>query len=1161
MKHGQGAWEGPVGRGLRAVISVVALGTLGSPAAAQGSVAGCGEWAFVPSPNPNGAARLNDVHVIAPWDVWAVGWFDGPLDGSCCNQWQSLTLHWNGSAWSLVPSPSPAPNASTTQVQLEAVGAVNGTDVWAVGGKRDQDAGGYTGTRVLAMRWDGFAWQDMNAPWPANRDGSVYTGASGEQLYDVVALPSGEAWAVGRYWHEEPSGVITWPGVALRWNGGGFDVFELPMISPSGRQWAKAVAALSSGDVWAVGDGDGASSPAYIWHWNGSSWSPVPGPTPGADRALNAVIALAADDVWAGGWYRDASYNYFPLILHWNGSSWTQVPTPAGGDEFAAWAPDHILTYGTNGWAHWDGTAWTPAPGPAGVGNPVVRGVDVVNPCELWVAGWQYAPEGETTLTVKLEPTGPPGDADGDGVTDALDNCPSLFNPDQADCDGDGAGDACELVAGTALDCNGNLTPDDCETFTDCNANDVPDECEPDCNGNGAADACDIMGGASADCDGNGVPDECDVSADCNRNGVSDGCDIAGGGSSDTNANGYPDECEALGPDFATVSTIQDVVDFGGAQRMDDLPGPDGRVSFREALIAVNNTPGPQTVAFNIPPEDWDPLFGDEAVLRLENGLFLVTDDETTIDFTTQTAFTGDRNPNGGEVGIYGYEVNAWGFEAIRIRANGCTVRGLGRVLQRGYGVRIEGNDNRVIGSTIRGPFYAAVYISGGWQGPVVHGNVVGGAVPGEGNVLSSGNDGVRIDAPAADNVVIGNVLSGSFSGVSIRGGSSGNRIGGPTAAERNVISNAGHYGEEGCPVGAQVSIEDSPGNAVQGNFIGLTEDGSASAGQYGTVGVGVRNSSETIVRGNVIGGILVVGTNHCAGIHYGDAVQVSGSSWGTVIQDNRIGTDTTGVSPVVNVAGVRVVSWPQGGAPAATRVEGNVIAFSETQGVVVGPDVAGVTIRGNSIFENGGLGIDLSGTGNGGQSAPVVASAVTDDAMIFVEGSLAAAPQTSYAIELFASPSCDPTGSGEGQAFLGSVVVTTDAGGVAPFAFTAGVFVPPGSALTATATALATGNTSEFSPCRIVEAGACASPPGEVHDVAMDGDQMTVMWAPYGPSVAYDVARGDVDGLRAGDEAACIATGLTAPSFADATTPGVGSGFYYLVRANNACGPGPWHG
>ena len=36
-----------------------------------------------------------------------------------------------------------------------------------------------------------------------------------------------------------------------------------------------------------------------------------------------------------------------------------------------------------------------------------------------------------------------PGDSDGDGIPDVIDNCPSVFNPDQADANGDGHGDAC----------------------------------------------------------------------------------------------------------------------------------------------------------------------------------------------------------------------------------------------------------------------------------------------------------------------------------------------------------------------------------------------------------------------------------------------------------------------------------------------------------------------------------------------------------------------------------------------------------------------------------------------------------------------------------------------------------------------------------------------
>ena len=49
----------------------------------------------------------------------------------------------------------------------------------------------------------------------------------------------------------------------------------------------------------------------------------------------------------------------------------------------------------------------------------------------------------ERTWTVRRPP--PPADRDGDGVLDGADNCPDNANPDQADGDKDGVGDACEI--------------------------------------------------------------------------------------------------------------------------------------------------------------------------------------------------------------------------------------------------------------------------------------------------------------------------------------------------------------------------------------------------------------------------------------------------------------------------------------------------------------------------------------------------------------------------------------------------------------------------------------------------------------------------------------------------------------------------------------------
>ena len=78
--------------------------------------------------------------------------------------------------------------------------------------------------------------------------------------------------------------------------------------------------------------------------------------------------------------------------------------------------------------------------------------------------------------------------------------------------------------------------------------------------------------------------------------------------------------------------------------------------------------------------------------------------------------------------------------------------------------------------------------------------------------------------------------------------------------------------------------------------------------------------------------------------------------------------------------------------------------------------------------------------------------------------GVLNSAASTSYAVEFFASPTCDPSGFGEGQYFVGQLPVSTNASGAGSFNVAISA-VPVGWFITTTATDPA-GNTSEFSAC-----------------------------------------------------------------------------------------------
>jgi uncharacterized protein (TIGR03382 family) len=102
-------------------------------------------------------------------------------------------------------------------------------------------------------------------------------------------------------------------------------------------------------------------------------------------------------------------------------------------------------------------------------------------------------------------------DYDNDGWEDNADNCPFVFNADQADRDGDGFGDACDL-------CPDNFD----EIQRDTDGDGIGDACDPDADGDGIPNAQDncplVVNPTQTDTDGDGLGDACDPDDD------NDGC-------------------------------------------------------------------------------------------------------------------------------------------------------------------------------------------------------------------------------------------------------------------------------------------------------------------------------------------------------------------------------------------------------------------------------------------------------------------------------------------------------------------------------------------------------------------------------------------------------------------------------------------------------------
>jgi hypothetical protein len=332
-------------------------------------------WQIVTSPStPATYNFFTGVAAFSANDVWAVGqaqYYPSPLD--------PLVEHWNGTAWSMISTPS-----NGTGNAFNAVTTIPGThDLWAVG------------TGGLAELWNGTKWKIIPT---ASVNSPVFSG--------VAAFSATDAWAVGNYYQGSQM-----PNAALieHWNGKKWS--QVPAAYPSGSQhsFLNSITALSATNVWAVGSYDnGIGSPGYtlVEHWNGTQWSIVSSPSPASNNNVLGSLSRipGTNHLVAAGFTFDGT-NTQSLVESWDGTSWSVVPTPGvgAGSQLAG----VIALSAKSAWVvgddydgqgdintlieHWNGTAWSVVSSPNPSNESMLYALtNVPHSRTLWSVGSYY---------------------------------------------------------------------------------------------------------------------------------------------------------------------------------------------------------------------------------------------------------------------------------------------------------------------------------------------------------------------------------------------------------------------------------------------------------------------------------------------------------------------------------------------------------------------------------------------------------------------------------------------------------------------------------------------------------------------------------------------------------------------------------------------------
>jgi S-layer homology domain len=480
-----------------------------------------------------------------------------------------------------------------------------------------------------------------------------------------------------------------------------------------------------------------------------------------------------------------------------------------------------------------------------------------------------------------------------------------------------------------------------------------------------------------------------------------------------------------------------------------------GAGSLRQAINDANSNVGPQTIQFAIPGPGVH-------TITPATPLPVITS-PTTIDGYTQAGSSPNTLPfPQGTNAVLTIELSGQALpldlnaRGLRIQAGGTVIRGL--VINRFYITGIEISD-------------------GAGDGVQIVGNSIG-------------------PSPDGLSVPRGIGVTRQIRGIYVFGGV-GHQIGGPNPADRNLISgnNLEEMNADGTGIAIVETTTDMPTATIRGNIVGV--DATISVPLPNGQGISASTGDLPIqIGGSAPGEGNIVAGNASIGISAGNR----GAP--VTVQGNIVGTDATGTRRLGNRAGGILLGSGHDGAGVflggIVPGEANVVAFNGGRpgwypvGATIGSFSSNrVSVRGNRFFGNVSRGFapdfaaptpndpgDADTGANNLQNSPII-TGVDYGPPTVVHATLNSAPSTTYDVDFYANPVCvtRPTAFPQGQDYVGTTQVTTNASGNATIDLPLATPLTVGQGVTAMATD-PDGNTSEHSISILLKVDPRSGPP-----------------------------------------------------------------------------------